>query len=353
MSKTDIRPQSRNANKHTQRGMGMLEKSLQRDGWIDAQTMAADGEMISGSARLEVAADKFSDVEPIIIESDGTRPVIVKRVDIPNADDPRARRLSVAANQITAADWSPDGELLAVWGAEDEQIRQMFKEDEWQEITGEEKPVKDVEEEEADEIELLRVPDAVWGTDNNYGVPMLDLSMQATCLEAPFAGWGTMPRKNKMHGTYHFYVEDYRFENTWKNPLDIANSACASVVEPNFSVYDDMPRAVALWQVYRKRWLSRWLQSVGITVFVDLNISERHEDLRLLGVPVGWKAYASRSYSDRLDATEREYQAALKHSGAESILFVVYGGGKKAEQLSKQYGWIWYQDQQTKEAHNG
>jgi hypothetical protein len=215
-------------------------------------------------------------------------------------------------------------------------------------------PAFENEDNELNEIDLLRVPDAVWGTDNDYGVPLLDITMQANCLEAPFAGWGTVPRKDKMTGTYHFYVEDYRFENIWKNPLDIVNSSCHSIVEPNFSVFDDMPKAVALWQMYRKRWLSRWFQSAGITIFVDLNISERHTDLRLLGVPGGWKSYCTRAYSDRLDATEREYQVALLHSEGESILFVVYGGGKKAEELSKQYGWIWYPDQETiKELSNG
>lgn len=84
---TDFTVQRKNVNQHTQRGQRMLETSVQRDGWIDAQTAAANGEMISGSARLELAADKFAGVEPIVIESDGTRPVIVKRTDI-LLDDP-------------------------------------------------------------------------------------------------------------------------------------------------------------------------------------------------------------------------------------------------------------------------
>ena len=133
---TKFVPQAKNVNQHTQRGLGLLEKSVQRDGWIDAQTTAADGEMISGSARLELAEDKFSGVEPIVIESDGTRPIIVKRMDIPNADDPRARRLSVAANQITSVDWSPDAELLKEWAGEDEAIKAMFADDEWTNVTG-------------------------------------------------------------------------------------------------------------------------------------------------------------------------------------------------------------------------
>jgi len=194
---------------------------------------------------------------------------------------------------------------------------------------------------------VMRVPDAVWGSDNLYGIPMLDLNMQADHLEAPFAGWGTMARKNKMTGTYHFYVEDNRFEQIWRNPIDVANSACYALVEPNFSVYADMPKAVAIWQMFRKRWLARWFQSIGIRVIVDLNIAHRHDDLRFIGVPEGWKSYCTRAYSARLDETVIEYEQAVKHAGGGTILFVCYGGGKKAEELAMEKGWIWYPDQQT------
>lgn len=132
-----FRPQVKNANKHNTFGLRLLEESLQRDGFIDAQTAAADGEIISGSARLEVAAEKFDEVEPIIVHSDGSRPVIVVRDDIPNANHARARRLSVAANQIAKADFNPDGELLKEWAGEDDQIRKMFADDDWMKITGE------------------------------------------------------------------------------------------------------------------------------------------------------------------------------------------------------------------------
>jgi DNA modification methylase len=148
-------PQQRNANKHTLHGLRLLEKSIQSDGFIDAQTAAADGEIISGSARLELSAEKFADVEPIIVESDGSRPVVVVRTDIPTANDPRAKRLSVAANQIAKTDFNPDGELLAEWGGEDEAIRAMFADSEWEENTGEAKPTKDAEPQTDRAAELL------------------------------------------------------------------------------------------------------------------------------------------------------------------------------------------------------
>jgi len=46
-----FRPQAANANAHTARGEGALRDSIQTDGFIDAQTVAADGEHISGSSR--------------------------------------------------------------------------------------------------------------------------------------------------------------------------------------------------------------------------------------------------------------------------------------------------------------
>lgn len=110
----DFRPATRNANKHSARGLGALTASVQSDGWIGAMTTAADGEMIAGSARIETAAQVFGvDAEPIVIESDGSRPIIVKRTDIPDAADKRAVRLALADNRVAELDLSWDVEVLA------------------------------------------------------------------------------------------------------------------------------------------------------------------------------------------------------------------------------------------------
>jgi len=115
----DFRPARKNANKHTARGMGALQKSIQSDGWIGAMTTAADGEMIAGSARIETVAQVFgTDAEPIIVESDGTRPIVVVRKDIPNADDKRAQRLALADNRVHEIDLTWDAEVLAGFDAD-------------------------------------------------------------------------------------------------------------------------------------------------------------------------------------------------------------------------------------------
>ena len=106
---TDLKPQENNANQHTERGLSMLERSIQEDGWISAITVAADGEAFDGSARLEKGVSAGFE-EAIFVESDGSRPIVHIRTDIPNAQDPRARKLAIAANRVAEADlsWNPE-----------------------------------------------------------------------------------------------------------------------------------------------------------------------------------------------------------------------------------------------------
>lgn len=135
---SEFRPQRVNANKHTARGLGMLDKSMADNGFIGAMTSAADGEIFDGSARLETAYERFGeDVEPIIVDADGTRPIIVRRIDIPSADDPKAKKLAIAANRIASVDLDWDAEVLASI-ADEVDISDMFFEDELAAILGDE-----------------------------------------------------------------------------------------------------------------------------------------------------------------------------------------------------------------------
>jgi hypothetical protein len=110
---SDFRPQAENANAHTERGTRLLNQSLHRVGWFTAMTATADGEVIDGSARLEEAVDRFGDdVEPIVIEHDGKRPVICVRTDIKSADEPVAKELAIAANVVAASNLSWDIPIL-------------------------------------------------------------------------------------------------------------------------------------------------------------------------------------------------------------------------------------------------
>lgn len=113
MAKRQIRPLQRNPNRHTQRGLCELEKSVREDGWVAPITVAADGESLDGAARLEVAADVMGGIEPLIVEHDGQRPIIMVRTDIPNAETPEARRIAYRANRVAELDLDWDADVLA------------------------------------------------------------------------------------------------------------------------------------------------------------------------------------------------------------------------------------------------
>lgn len=110
---SDFRTQEKNLNRHRPRGMGQLSNIISKEGWQSAITVAANNETFSGSARLETAQELFGDEsEPIVFDIDGTRPVILRRIDIPTADDPRAIRLGIADNRINEVNYDLDVELL-------------------------------------------------------------------------------------------------------------------------------------------------------------------------------------------------------------------------------------------------
>ena len=78
---SSITPDDKNNNKHTAYGMDLLEKSVNKVGIIESITVSNDDKIISGNARHEVIGKHF-EKEALIIETDGTQPIVIKRTDI-------------------------------------------------------------------------------------------------------------------------------------------------------------------------------------------------------------------------------------------------------------------------------
>lgn len=117
---SDLHPLKRNPNRHTQRGLRALDDSIRQDGYTEPMVAAADGTVLSGNARLERVADVLGlDVDPIIVESDGTRPVVHIRTDIPSEDAEIARRIAIRANRVAQIDLDWDVEQLVGIAPED------------------------------------------------------------------------------------------------------------------------------------------------------------------------------------------------------------------------------------------
>lgn len=170
--------------------------------------------------------------------------------------------------------------------------------------------------------------DYLYPTDNEFQIPTLLADNQPVHVELPLAPWGSEGRYKKGITTYHFYVDDYRFEQLFKDPILLLQSGCRAIVEPNVSIHDQTPVAYAIYQIYRKRYLARYLQECGLQVWADLNVSPHFERWNALGIPQGYNAFFTRGVSGWQPTLDRHLEMARRISECDHPNLVVYGGGK-------------------------
>lgn len=191
--------------------------------------------------------------------------------------------------------------------------------------------------------DITYVPDTLFPTDNDFEVPTLRLDMQAEFVDAPCVLFGEQKRTFNMngHGVLHFYTDDYRFSTLYEHPEKILQYNPLSMVEPNFSCFEEMAFYQGCCRIGKKRAIARQMQDYGIKTFVDLNVADKFFQVNLLGIPDGWSAFATRGYADRLERLEFEYYTAKHIAGRNRLNFVCIGGGdpcrKKCQQLGVLY----------------
>jgi hypothetical protein len=358
-SLADLSPDARNVNRGTEIGAKTIEESLRTFGAGRSIVADRNGIVIAGNKTLENAAK--AGIERIrVVPTIGDELVVVQRLDLDLERDPRARGLAINDNRSSELSYSPDDALLAqmltelaeqdkataqATGYDDAAIRALVES-----VAAEERREKDVsgagtEQQSDDDTLRLDVPDAIWPSDNELGIPTLDLRMQATAFDLPCERWGRQARSSRMPGTYHFYTDDYKFDALWSDPMPVVLSGCVNAVEPNYSTNLQMPRAVAVWGIYRKRWLARYWQSQGVRCFVDLNVEPQFDDLNALGIPAGWTAFATRGYERHVDDTDRHYATACRIAGDATPLFLVFSTSAAVNEHCRERGYLFVQQE--------
>lgn len=86
----------------------------------------------------------------------------------------------------------------------------------------------------------------------------------------------------------HFHVDDYQFIRVWNDPnryLPVLQRFRA-VLAPDFSAYEDFPKAVQIYNTYRKAWCAAYWQENGVTVIPTLDWDSDPEQTYLYdGIP--------------------------------------------------------------------
>lgn len=203
----------------------------------------------------------------------------------------------------------------------------------------------DSEEDDGEEIDEDKLAfyhrmmgDFLYPSNNQFEIPNLLSDNQPVHLELPMNPWGVEGRYKKGISTYHFYVDDYRFEKLYKDPVALLLSGCKAIVEPNNSIHDQTPVAYAIYQIYRKRYLTRYLQECGLQVWVDLNVSHRFIEYNSMGIPEGYNAFFTRGVAGWEPTLELHLKEAQRISGRKEPNMYVYGGGKDIERWCQEHG---------------
>lgn len=335
----------KNANEGTERGQELLAHSIDTYGLGRSILIDKEGRIIAGNKTVG-EAERQGLRRVIVVPVDGETLVAVQRTDLDLAGhDPRARLMAYADNRVAEENIFFDAERIQLDLAEGLDLSDLFTPEELDFYLDENGDSNgDGAATNGEPRSIFSMPEAIFPSDNEWGIPLLRIDMQAEAASSPFVKWGDQARSQPLpDGMYHFYTDDYKFNALWADPLSLLVSGVYAIVEPNFTTDDTRPLVETLWALYRKRYLARLAQENGIKVFVDMNVATRAHShgLTLLGVPEGWRSYATRCVDHSLHLLEAEYKIAKEHAGQEP-LFLVYGGGRKTEMHCQERGYLWF-----------
>lgn len=323
-----------NPRKITQRDLNILCDSIRENGFYEHRPCAVEKQgdtyvVLDGNQRLKAARRLKMKTIPCVVYSDLTddeRTEIIMRgninngtwdVDLLQADQFAGVDFDAIGLHIELPTMEPQTE------AEPEQASHADSED------PEEDPEEDIER-----VSFYNrlLGDYVYPSDNEWGIPVLLKDNMPVHVELPINPWGAEARYKKMMTCYHFYVDDYRFDALFNDPMALLLSGCKQIVEPNCSIHDNTPAPFALWQIYRKRFLARYLQECGLQVFADLNVSHRFMEFNRLGIPDGYNAFFTRGVTGWENHLDLCLEMAQRISGCDCPNLNVYGGGKDIEE---------------------
>ena len=131
----------------------------------------------------------------------------------------------------------------------------------------------------------------------------------------------------EIHGV-HFFVDDYQFQRLWAMPdtyLPMMRRFPV-VMSPDFSTYTDFPKAIQIYNHYRKHWLAAYWQYNGIIVVPTISWSDEASfDWCFDGEPlysvVAISAVGSQNSEETSRLFMRGYEEMLKRLRPTKIIF--------------------------------
>ena len=106
-----------------------------------------------------------------------------------------------------------------------------------------------------------------------YGIPQIKPVRYKECEWLGF-NYARSEKDSSGKGV-HFFLDDYQFNSVWQSPdkyLDMFRQF-THVMSPDFSTYTDFPKAIQIYNHYRKHWVGAYLQENGVDVIPTISRS--------------------------------------------------------------------------------
>lgn len=159
-----------------------------------------------------------------------------------------------------------------------------------------------------------------------YDIPIIEPIKYDSC---EFIGFNYAKTcKSREDKGIHFFLDDYQFERLWNRPevyLQMLQQF-RYVMTPDFSTFTDFPKALQIWNHYKKHWLGAYLQERGVNIIPTISWSDK-ESLEWCfdGEPVN-SVVAISSVGTQKNKVAKEkfllgYEEMVKRLQPETIIF--------------------------------
>ena len=127
----------------------------------------------------------------------------------------------------------------------------------------------------------------------------------------------------------HFYIDDYQFERIWDNPTAYLKKMqqYTAVCSPDFSTYNDFPRAQQVWNKFRNHWMGAFWQYYGVNVIQSVGWTDDPADDEWVfdgnapNAPVAVSALGTQKSKQLKAIFARGYRAMIERLHPSAILF--------------------------------
>ena len=140
-------------------------------------------------------------------------------------------------------------------------------------------------------LQFLNIERAFYDGVGEYNIPVIQPVEELPEIDS-WIGFNYIKttKKEPAKTGVHFYITDEQFERVWNFPNRYGRllSNYGAVISPNFSVYVNFPKAIQVYNRYRRNWIGAYWQEQGLTVIPDVTWGfEDTYDWCFDGLPIG------------------------------------------------------------------